>query len=227
MHSCFTEKFGIPRQPGLAQYATGEIELFGEYGREELVRKLEQFTHIWVSFIFHEVIQEGWRPTVRPPWLGGQKRVGVLASRSPHRPNFLGLSVVRLEQVTRVKGKVILHISGLDMLDKTPVVDIRPYLPYSDRVDDAGSGYTKIIESEDVKVTFTESVARFCEKYQVQTGRKLSKLLEEVIQQDPRPASQRTVGREFGMLLWDVNTRFLYKDEDLVEIVSCEVKEEG
>lgn len=222
VHSCFSEKFGIPKQPGLVTSAAGEIELLPEYGREELLKELDGFSHIWISFLFHKAIPEGWRPTVRPPWLGGQKRVGVFASRSPHRPNFMGLSVVRLEAVEKREKTFFLKISGFDMLDQTPVLDIRPYLPYCDKVDEASPGYADY-DVPTNRVVFTPETAKYCATYELKTGRNLSKLIEEIIAQDPRPASQRKLNKAFGMSLWDVNCRFVFKEDDLAEIISCEL----
>ncbi len=221
VHSCFSEKFGIPRQPGLVSCAAGEIALLPEFSREELLKEISGFSHIWVSFLFHQAISDGWRPTVRPPWLGGQKRVGVFASRSPHRPNFIGLSAVRLEGVEKRDKTFFLKISGFDMLDGTPVIDIRPYLPYSDKIDEATPGYADY-DLKPNRVVLTAESEAFCIEYENRTGRKLRKLIEEVIGQDPRPASQRKLHREFGMTLWNVNCRFVFTEDDLAEIISCE-----
>jgi len=134
IHSCFKEKFAIPRQAGMAAAAVAQLELFPPYNRQEMVRNLEQFSHIWVQFIFHQTLTSGWKTTVRPPLLGGKQRVGVFASRTPHRPNHLGLSAVRLDGIDCQPGYCHLHLSGVDFLDQTPVIDIKPYLPYSDAV---------------------------------------------------------------------------------------------
>lgn len=221
VHSCFTEKFGIPKQPGLVTSAAGEIELFPEFGRQELVKELDGFSHIWVSFLFHQAIKDGWRPTVRPPWLGGQRRVGVFASRSPHRPNFMGLSVVRLKGIEKRGKTIFLTLSGFDMLDQTPVIDIRPYLPYSDSINDADSGYADY-ELQSNRVVFSKTAQKFCSQYREKTGRDLYTLIEEIIAQDPRPASQKKRGKEFGMTLWDVNCRFVFKSDGAAEITGCE-----
>ncbi len=223
VHSCFSEKFGIPRQPGLAKHAVAQLELFSRFGREEMLRELDQFSHIWINFIFHKVIDEGWRATVRPPWLGGQKRVGVFASRTPHRPNHLGLSAVRLEGIRWEKKKVFLDISGVDLLDQTPVVDIRPYLPYSDIIPDACGGYGGQTDGKNISVEFTEVAELFCLDYSQKTGRSIRELLVDVLTQDPRPASQRRQGREFGVLLWDVNTRFVFESDAVVRVIQCEL----
>ncbi len=220
IHSCFTEKFGIPRQPGMVKSAIARLELFPPYNREEMVRGLDQFSHIWVHFRFHQTVQEGWKPTVRPPWLGGQKRVGVFASRSPHRPNHLGLSVVRLEAIVWEKGKLLLELSGVDFLDQTPVFDIKPYIPYSDCIPSASCGYAHG-EKPEVEVVFSENVEIFCADYLGKSGRNIRQLVEDMIRHDPRPASQKGNKSCFGMLLWNVNIRWKVKGESFF-VESCE-----
>jgi len=220
IHSCFTEKFGIPRQPGLVKSATARLDLFPSYGREEMVRGLDQFSHIWVHFLFHQAVADGWKPTVRPPWLGGKKRVGVFASRSPHRPNHLGLSVVRLEAVVHRQGRSFLELSGVDLLDGTPVIDIKPYIPYCDCLPSASCGYATG-ERPEVELRFSDQAASFCAGYQERTGRNIRRLIEEMIRHDPRPASQKGNKSGFGMLLWEVNIRWrVEKDRFFVE--NCE-----
>ncbi len=207
IHSCFTEKFGIPRQPGMVKSATATLELLPPFSREEMVRGLGDFSHIWVHFLFHQTVAEGWRATVRPPWLGGKKRVGVFASRSPHRPNHMGMSAVKLLDIKIEKKRYILQLSGVDFLDQTPVLDIKPYIPYSDSIGEATAGYT-VVEKPLVELLFTGEAAVFCADYEEETGRKIRLLVEEMITQDPRPASQKGRKSQFGMLLWDVNVRW-------------------
>lgn len=211
IHSCYREKFGIPRQPGLVKSAKGAVELLPPCDREEMFRELDTFSHIWLQFLFHEAVADGWRPTVRPPWLGGQKRVGLYASRSPHRPNFLGLSVVRYHGLRKEKGKLFLDISELDLLDGTPVFDIKPYVPYSDSIREASSGFVQFSEKK-IVVRFTPEAEASCLQYLQQTGRELKPLIQEILGQDPRPASQRGRKREYGMLLWDRNVRWLAEE---------------
>jgi tRNA-Thr(GGU) m(6)t(6)A37 methyltransferase TsaA len=208
IHSCYAEKFGIPRQPGLVKSSVGSIELLPPYDREEMVRGLMSFSHIWIGFQFHEAVAEGWRSTVRPPWLGGKKRVGVFASRSPHRPNFLGISAVRLTGVRKEKEGLFLEIAELDLLDKTPVFDIKPYIPFCDSVTGASCGVIPPPQTVAREVVFAEEAAQSCNDYEQQTGRTLRLLITETLGQDPRPASQRRHTREYGMLLWDVNVRW-------------------
>lgn len=222
IHSCFTEKFGIPRQPGLVKSAVATLELFAPFSREEMVRGLDTFSHIWVHFLFHQTIEEGWKPTVRPPWLGGKKRVGVFASRTPHRPNHLGLSVVRLERIVIEKGHAQLELAGVDFLDQTPVIDIKPYTPYSDSIESAKISYANG-EVAKSKVVFTQHAKSFCDTYQGETGKNIELLIIEVIQHDPRPASQKKNRSEFGMTLWDVNVRWRVETDGSFLVQGCEI----
>ena len=133
--------------------------------------------------------------------------MGLFASRSPHRPNFLGMSVVRYLGLRRETGKVLLDISELDLLEGTPIVDIKPYVPYSDSIENAGSGFVRFAE-ETINVSFTGEAEAICLQYKQQKNRDLRKLIAEVLAQDPRPASQRGSHREYGMLLWNMNVRW-------------------
>ncbi len=141
IHTCFEEKFGIPRQPGLIPEATGFIELCAPYDRAECVRGLEGFSHIWLSFIFHGCPEGQWSPTVRPPRLGGNERVGVFATRSTFRPNAMGLSVVEIDRI-EVDPVVRIYVRGHDLMDQTPIVDIKPYLTWADSLPHATSAWS-------------------------------------------------------------------------------------
>lgn len=181
-----------------------------------MVKGLDAFSHIWVHFLFHETVTKGWRPTIRPPVLGGKKRVGIFASRSPHRPNHLGISAVRLSGIEDDAGAIFLCLQGVDFLDQTPVVDIKPYIPYSDSVGEAKSGFTRPPTSF-MNVLLVEEVEAFCRQYEIKSGRPIRRLIKETIGCDPRPASHRPTQREYGMLLWNVNVRFVAnKDHFLV-----------
>ena len=204
VHSCYRQKFGIPRQPRLTTADESEIELLPPFNQPSMIRGLEEVSHIWVQFIFHENLAAGWRPTVRPPKLGGRKRIGVFATRSTHRPNPIGLSAVRLKGVHVEAGRVTLKLGSSDLLDQTPVIDIKPYLPYSDHIEEASN--TLIPAPALTPVRFSERASRECLEYEAKTQRALRTLIAEVITQDPRPSYlAESTHRRHGFLLWDLN----------------------
>jgi tRNA-Thr(GGU) m(6)t(6)A37 methyltransferase TsaA len=187
LESCFKEKFGIPRQSGLAKSAQAVIRLSAEKYRNSL-DGLEGFSHIWVIFVFHEA--HGSKLLVRPPRLGGAKKIGVFASRSPHRPNPIGISAVELDRI-ELKGKdLLIHIRGVDLLDGTPVLDIKPYIPYADSIPRALSGWADSARPR-LKVSFTRTALAQCRGADPKGDRKLKQLIAEILREDPRPAFQR------------------------------------
>ncbi|WP_281648690.1 tRNA (N6-threonylcarbamoyladenosine(37)-N6)-methyltransferase TrmO [Parendozoicomonas sp. Alg238-R29] len=208
IRSCYREKFGIPRQPGLAASARARLVLTGKSNCPEAVAGLEAFSHLWIQFLFHQTQNDGWRPTVRPPRLGGTKRVGVFATRSTHRPNPLGLSLVKLEGIHQKNAQVWLELSGIDLLDQTPVVDIKPYLPWADSVDSAEAGFAPT-EPDDHPVWFTDQALELCHHYEEKNGQPLQQLIVEVLSQDPRPAYlKKRLREDYGILLWEYNIRW-------------------
>lgn len=180
--SPYQEKFAIPRQPGLVE-AQGYIRLNPSYADPNCFKDIEQFSHLWLQFIFHQTLARGWKPTVRPPRLGGNQRVGVFATRSTHRPNGLGLSVVKNHGIDRIEGELVLRVSGMDMLDGTPIVDIKPYLPYADALDNAMGGYANEKPTL-AKVVWSEQV----NNQQLALDTETKTLIEQILAQDPRPA---------------------------------------
>jgi tRNA-Thr(GGU) m(6)t(6)A37 methyltransferase TsaA len=218
IRSPFEEKFGIPRQSGLAPAAVGEVVLMPPFDRDEMVKGLEKFSHIWLIFLFDQAMAEGWRPQVRPPRLGGRQKVGVFASRSPHRPNHLGMSAARFFGVSRLPQGLVLHVTGIDLLDNTPLIDIKPYLPATDSIAGASDGF---LITPPLAVMAHPQVKQFCRDYQEETGRNLWQLLAECLACDPRPASQRDE-REFGMRLWDVNIRFRVRQAAVAEALTAD-----
>lgn len=220
VRSCFPEKFGIPRQAGLAPSARATIEMVPPFNRLEMFRGLACFSHIWVHFIFHQAVNDGWKSTVRPPRLGGKQRLGIFATRSPHRPSFLGLSVVELRHIRAVQNGVTLEVAGIDLLDQTPVVDIKPYLPYSDAIEHAGGGRLAKAGCSDMRVIFSDQAQRFCRSYEEKTGKPLQQLIEELLEQDPRPANQKHQKTAFGMALWELNIRWRVQDSKIF-VISC------
>jgi len=222
IHNGYKEKFGIPRQPGLATSMVSTIELLSEYSQEEVVRGLEGCSHIWLIFIFSACVDKGWSPTVRPPRFGGNQRMGVLATRSPFRPNPIGLSAVKLEKIETDSGKVVLTVSGADLLDQTPVLDIKPYIPYSDSLTDAHCHYAQGYDPLSLPVKFTPESLRFCEQVEKQSGLVLIKQIIEILQCDPRPAYQRSAEREYGIRLHDYNIRWSIDDKEAIHVLAVE-----
>lgn len=206
VQSGFKEKFAVPRQPGLVTSMTSVIEMLPAYSHPDAYRALQDFSHLWVIFLFHQCLGKDWHNTVRPPRLGGNARVGVFASRSPFRPNPIGLSAVELLDVEFVSDRCRLHIRGADIIDGTPVLDIKPYIPYSDNLD-AGSGYALAPEAT-MQVEFTEDIRKKIVEEERRSGQSLERIIQELLSYDPRPAYQAGSEAEYGMHLFDCNIRF-------------------
>ncbi|MDH5633961.1 MAG: tRNA (N6-threonylcarbamoyladenosine(37)-N6)-methyltransferase TrmO [Gammaproteobacteria bacterium] len=204
VRSPFSEKFGVPRQPGLVPAARFSIEFRSDYDRPEAFRGLDEFSHVWLVFLFHQALRGQWKPTVRPPRLGGNERVGVFASRSPFRPNAIGLSSATLLAVEQQAGRTVLQLAGLDLVDGTPVLDIKPYIAYADSHPGARSGFAATVPAL-VPVRWRESAlsdARVVE----QRLPGFVTLVEQVLAQDPRPAYiANDADRDYGTMLYDVN----------------------
>ncbi len=222
IHSGFKEKFGIPRQPGLAKSMQASIELLPEFSSEEIVRGLEGCSHIWLIFVFSACVDQGWKPTVRPPRLGGNQRVGVLATRSPFRPNPIGLSAVKLDEVRCTNGIVQLIVSGADLLDQTPILDIKPYLPYSDRLAEAEFSLAENYQALNIPVIFSDLAAKQSEKIESTSGLPITEQITEILRCDPRPAYQRSAEREYGIKLHDYNIRWSITENEAIFVHSIE-----
>lgn len=227
INSCYKEKFGIPRQAGLVTEAKATLELIPPYQHEDIVRELENFSHIWLVFVFHQIDSTHWKPTVRPPRLGGNKRVGVFASRSPYRPNPIGLSLVELTAIYRKKKHIVLELQGCDLLDKTPILDIKPYIPYADSISDAKSAYAPSAPKAMITVNFSEQARQQCEQQQQSLNINLSKLITQILQQDPRPAykTKNTDSRQYSMKLYDFDLRWHYSTLG-IEVIKLSTEEQ-
>ena len=205
IRSCFGGKFAAPRQPGLCPSAWGSLVFHEPYRSDEAIRGIDGFSHLWLIFGFHQTLDQAWHPTVRPPRLGGNQRLGVFATRSPFRPNGLGLSLVRLEGIERqVPEAPVLLLGGLDLIDGTPVFDVKPYLPYAENPPDAAGGFATEAPSR-LPVTLheeaSEAFARLPARAQA--------VLREALALDPRPATQTADDtRVFGADLCGCNVRF-------------------
>jgi tRNA-Thr(GGU) m(6)t(6)A37 methyltransferase TsaA len=215
MRSCFKEKFAIPRQPQLAPAARGVLELVAPFDHADAVQGLEQVSHIWLLFLFHQTLEEKPRLKVRPPRLGGNQSMGVFATRATHRPNGIGQSVVKLEKVE--PGR--LWVSGIDLLDGTPVLDIKPYVPYADSVE----GATNTIASAApmlIPVQWEGSALLQAREHAQRLNEPLVELIEQCLAQDPRPAYQvPTPERRYGTQLWDLDVRWHYPQSGLIRVL--------
>jgi tRNA-Thr(GGU) m(6)t(6)A37 methyltransferase TsaA len=208
VRSCFKEKFAIPRQPQLAPAARGVLELVAPFDSGDAVQGLEQVSHVWLLFLFHQALEDRPRLKVRPPRLGGNKSVGVFATRATHRPNGIGQSVVKLDKVE--PGK--LWLSGIDLLDGTPVLDIKPYVPYADNV---ATAYNRIADAAPqlIEVQWLEVALSQARSHGLRLSEPLVELIEQCLAQDPRPAYQTPQPeRRYGSRFWDVDVRWHYPE---------------
>ena len=219
MRSDFATKFGIPRQSGLVEELRSTIVFEPGFRDPEALRGIEGFSHLWLIWQFSEAVRQGWSPTVRPPRLGGNARMGVFATRSPFRPNNLGLSCVKLLGVEQTKDHgTVLHVGGADLMDGTPIFDIKPYIPYSDAHPDAMGGFTDTAADFLLEVVFPEEL--------------LEKLPEEkreaaigVLSHDPRPSYKKDSARIYGLTFGGYDIRFTVKEKLLtvLDVVRAEI----
>lgn len=221
IRSPWKEKFAVPRQPGLVQDGGGELHLQAPYNQPEAVRGLEAFSHIWILFMFHQTMAGGWRPTVRPPRLGGNARMGVFATRSTFRPNPVGMSLVELKGIRCEKSQVILQLGSLDLVDGTPVIDIKPYLPFAEALPDARAGYAQAAPEATMPVRFSAAAQQ-----QIQQQAhipQLQRFISDVLAQDPRPAYHKgeSLDREYAAWLLDFNVRWRI-DEAGTEVIAVD-----
>ncbi|MCD8547119.1 MAG: tRNA (N6-threonylcarbamoyladenosine(37)-N6)-methyltransferase TrmO [Aeromonadaceae bacterium] len=212
IHSPYQEKFSVPRQPGLVTAARSRLQLLPPFDDPLTLEGITQFSHLWLIFVFHECLAQGWQPRVRPPRLGGNQKVGVFATRSPFRPNGLGLSVVRLLGVTQDAEGLWLELEGADLVDGTPVVDIKPYVPFADSLPQADGGFApappatrEVIFTPAAQVQLAQARDRYPE---------LKPFLIQVLSQDPRPAYKQLAEdpKEYGVHLYDYNVRWQVQD---------------
>ena len=209
MRSDFATKFGIPRQSGLVEELRSTVVFEPEFQNPDALRGIEGFSHLWIIWQFSEAVRQGWSPTVRPPRLGGNARMGVFATRSPFRPNNLGLSCVRLLDVEHTKDHgTVLHVGGADLMDGTPIFDIKPYIPYSDAHPDALGGFTDTAGEFLLEVDFPVDLLE-----------KLPEAKREaaigVLSHDPRPSYKKDSDRVYGLTFGGYDIRFTVKEKKL------------
>lgn len=209
IRSPYKQKFAIPRQPGLVKGAVGEIVFTEDFSDPNCLRGIDQFSHLWLLFRFHETADKGWAPLVQPPRLGGREKVGVFASRSTFRPNAIGLSVVENLGWEHRGSLLTLRVGGIDLLDGTPVIDIKPYLPYADCLPDAGAGYAEDAPGGAFDVTFSPAAGAALQSLAPDYPG-LEALVRDVLAQDPRPAWRHRDpdDKQYGMSLYDLNIKW-------------------
>ncbi len=218
----YKQKFGIPRQPGLVD-VHGYVELVDEFNHIDAVRGLEQYSHLWLLFSFHENLAQGWKTTVRPPRLGGNEKLGVFATRSTFRPNGIGQSVVKLHKVLTDNGKVMLEISGMDLLDGTPIVDIKPYIPFSDAIPHARGGIAHEAP-ELITVEFNDLAKQALLELTAQKDKPeyqgLPQLIDGVLSQDPRPAYKKAKAdpKLYQVALYDLDIFWLVEQDKIIVV---------
>ncbi|MBC7537662.1 MAG: tRNA (N6-threonylcarbamoyladenosine(37)-N6)-methyltransferase TrmO [Bacteriovorax sp.] len=228
--TCFKEKFGVPRQSGMVTEARAVLKLNDVPEYKLALSHLEDFSHIWVLFVFHKHTEMKWKPTIHPPRVDAPRKIGVFASRSPHRPNPIGMSAVKLDKIDwDAKGGIEIHLSGVDFLDETPVIDIKPYLPYTDRILEANGGWAEGVIPH-YPVHFSSESELIIEEVSLTRHPGFGKLLFEMLQWDPRPTSQKRTypiedskndGMQFGFhcLDFDVKWRIENKGIYVLELV--------
>lgn len=222
VHSPYKQKFAIPRQSNLVSAAHGELVFTPEFSDANALRGLEQFSHLWLIFIFHATASQPWSATVAPPRLGGTQRLGVFATRSMYRPNPVGLSVVEYLGMEQRGTQLVLKIRGLDLLDGTPVLDIKPYLPYADSLPEACGGFAATAPGEELAIEFS-AMALTQLQLLAPSYPELEAFICSVLKQDPRPAQhiRNQSSRSFAMLLYDLNISWICH-EGLCTVLSIE-----
>jgi tRNA (adenine37-N6)-methyltransferase len=225
IESPYKEKFGIPRQAGLAKSARACLKIAHGYSGKSLRDSfdgLEEFSHIWVIFLFHELGQTAWKAKVRPPRLGGAKKTGVFSTRSPHRPNPIGISVVKLAKIEVTPKETLIYVESGDFLDGTPILDIKPYVPYADAYPRAKASWTSK-KKESLKVSFSKQASDACKM--IESGRNPKKLIRETIALDPRPAFQnQNADYAFRLDEFDVHWSVRGRKAKVESLRICEVQ---
>ncbi|MBR4972309.1 MAG: tRNA (N6-threonylcarbamoyladenosine(37)-N6)-methyltransferase TrmO [Oscillospiraceae bacterium] len=212
MHSDFSTKFGIPRQSGLVEELRSTIIFEPEFRNNDALRGIEGFSHLWIIWQFSEAVRDGWSPTVRPPRLGGNTRMGVFATRSPFRPNNLGLSCVKLLGVEETPELgTVLHVGGADLMDGTPIFDIKPYVPYADSHPDAAGGFTDTAGDFLLEVDFPSHLLQLLPQNKRDSA-------VGVLSHDPRPSYQRKPGRIYGLTFAGFDIRFTVEEQKLTVV---------
>ncbi len=216
----YKQKFAIPRQPNLVREARGEIIFENDFADPNCLRGIEQFSHLWLVFVFHETADKGWAPTVQPPRLGGKENIGVFATRSTFRPNPIGLSVVENLGWKQQGASLTLQVGGLDLLDGTPILDIKPYLPYADALPQAKAGFAETAPSSAYEIRYSVDAELSLQELE-SSYPDLRSFISSVLKQDPRPAWRKKEQdtKRYGMTLFHLNIKWQVY-ESHIEVIS-------
>ncbi|MGA1741369.1 MAG: tRNA (N6-threonylcarbamoyladenosine(37)-N6)-methyltransferase TrmO [Pseudohongiellaceae bacterium] len=216
----YKQKFAIPRQPNLVREAHGEIIFENDFADPNCLRGIEQFSHLWLVFVFHETADKGWAPTVQPPRLGGKENMGIFATRSTFRPNPIGLSVVENLGWKQQGASLTLQVGGLDLLDGTPILDIKPYLPYADALPQAKAGFAETAPSSAYEIRYSVDAELSLQELE-SSYPDLRSFISSVLKQDPRPAWRKKEQdtKRYGMTLYHLNIKWQVY-ERYIEVIS-------
>lgn len=216
----YKQKFAIPRQPNLVREAHGEIIFENDFADPNCLRGIEQFSHLWLVFVFHETADKGWAPTVQPPRLGGKENMGIFATRSTFRPNPIGLSVVENLGWKQQGASLTLQVGGLDLLDGTPILDIKPYLPYADALPQAKAGFAETAPSSEYEIRYSVDAELSLQELELSYP-ELRSFISSVLKQDPRPAWRKKEQdtKRYGMTLFHLNIKWQVY-ESHIEVIS-------
>ncbi|MCU7798860.1 MAG: tRNA (N6-threonylcarbamoyladenosine(37)-N6)-methyltransferase TrmO [gamma proteobacterium symbiont of Lucinoma myriamae] len=218
VHSCYKDKFAIPRQARLVSASTAYIELLPPYNDIEIIRGLEDFSHLWLSFIFHKHVDKGWNTTVKPPRLDGKQRFGVFATRASFRPNPIGLSLVEMDSIEQKNGRLFIHIKGADLMDQTPIIDIKPYVPYSDSIPDAKGGFTDHIKEQKLHISFSSEAENDCQKAEKKYP-KIKEFISQLLALDHRAYYYKKIDKIYSTKVYDFDLKWKINDSE-VDVIS-------
>jgi tRNA-Thr(GGU) m(6)t(6)A37 methyltransferase TsaA len=221
VHSCYKDKFAIPRQARLVTAATAKIELLKPYNNIEITRGLDDFSHLWLSFIFHRHIGKGWNTTVKPPRLDGKQRFGVFATRASFRPNPIGLSLVEIDSIEQQGSTLFIHIKGADLLDQTPIIDIKPYIPYTDSLPNACGGFTDQIKEKYFDVSFSISASQECQSAS-QKYPHIEQFIKQLLSLDHRAYFYKKINKSYSTRVYDYDLTWVI-EADKVKVISLKV----
>lgn len=215
VHSPFKEKFGIPRQPGLIDNLQSKIVFEPKFNKKEYIQGIEAHSHIWLIFSFHQNLEQGYKAQVRPPRLGGNQKLGVFATRATFRPNGMGMSAVKLIGIDVENDQISLIVKGADLLDQTPILDIKPYIPYSDNISSANSKLAEEPPSADLDVNFSALAQSQLTQLSKRNYPNIEALIFAVLAQDPRPAYKKNKpdNKEYGIRLYDLNIKWHVQEQ--------------